>query len=127
MGQSIEQSLNKMYRRVPLPEVNFFNIVMGIQAKSGGNLSEALGNLSTVIRTRKLLREKISALSSEAKASAMIIGCLPPAVMVLVYVTTPDYILLLFQEPVGHLILLAGAVLMGSGIFIMRRMINFDF
>ncbi len=127
MGQSIPQALAKFYQRVPLQEVNFFNIVLGIQAQAGGNLSEALGNLSTVIRSRKMLREKIKALSSEAKASAIIIGSLPIAVMVLVYITTPSYIMQLFINPTGHLILLAGGVLMGLGIFIMRRMINFDF
>ncbi len=127
MGQSIPQALNKFYHRVPLQEVNFFNIVLGIQAQTGGNLSEALGNLSAVIRSRKMLREKIKALSSEAKASAMIIGCLPIAVMVLVYITTPAYMMELFLKPVGHLILLIGVFLMGLGIYIMRRMINFDF
>lgn len=127
MGQSIPQALNKFYHRVPLQEVNFFNIVLSIQAQTGGNLSEALGNLSAVIRSRKMLREKIKALSSEAKASAMIIGSLPIAVMVLVYITTPAYMMELFLKPVGHLILLMGGFLMGLGIFIMRRMINFDF
>ena len=127
MGQSIPQALEKFYRRVPLQEVNFFNIVLGIQAQTGGNLSEALNNLSQVIRSRKMLREKIKALSSEAKASAMIIGCLPIAVMVLVYITTPAYIMELFYKPMGNLILLIGVGLMGLGIYVMRRMINFDF
>ncbi len=127
MGQSIPQALDKLYRRVPLQEVNFFTIVLGIQAQAGGNLSEALNNLSVVIRSRKMLREKIKALSSEAKASAMIIGSLPICVMILVYVTTPSYMMELFLKPVGHLILLAGATLMGLGIFVMKKMINFDF
>ena len=112
---------------MPLQEVNFFNIVLGIQAQTGGNLSEALGNLATVIRSRKMLREKIKALSSEAKASAMIIGFLPIAVMVLVYITTPAYMMELFLKPLGNLILLIGVGLMGLGIYVMRRMINFDF
>ena len=127
MGQSLPQALDKFYRRVPLQEVNFFNIVLGIQAQTGGNLSEALNNLSVVIRSRKMLREKIKALSSEAKASAMIIGFLPIAVMVLVYITTPAYMMELFLKPMGNLILLIGVVLMGLGIFVMKRMINFDF
>jgi tight adherence protein B len=127
MGQSIQQALEKFYRRVPLQEVNFFNIVLGIQAQTGGNLSEALNNLSVVIRSRKMLREKIKALSSEAKASAMIIGCLPIAVMVLVYITTPAYMMELFLKPMGNLILLIGVGLMGLGIYVMKRMINFDF
>ena len=126
MGMQLERALNKLYERVPLPEVNFFAIVLAIQQKAGGNLSEALGNLSTVIRSRKMLREKVKALSAEAKASAMIIGSLPIAVMAMVYVTTPSYIMELFTDPTGHMILLAGGVVMGTGIFIMRKMINFD-
>lgn len=127
MGVQLDQALNKMYQRMPTQEVNFFAIVLSIQAKAGGNLSEALGNLSAVLRSRKLLREKIKALSSEAKASAMIIGSLPVIVMGLVYMTTPAYIMELFTNDLGHLILLIAAGLMGTGIYIMRQMINFDF
>ncbi len=127
MGVPMDQALNRMYQRTPTQEVNFFNIVLGIQQKAGGNLSEALGNLSNVLRSRKLLREKIKALSSEAKASAMIIGSLPVIVMLLVYMTTPSYIMSLFTTDLGHLILLIAAGLMGMGIYIMRSMINFNF
>ncbi len=127
MGVTIDQALARMYARTPIQEVNFFNIVLAIQQKAGGNLSEALGNLSTVLRSRKMLREKIKALSSEAKASAMIIGSLPIIVMGLVYMTTPAYIMELFTEDLGHLILLVAAVLMFTGIYIMRKMINFNF
>lgn len=126
MGMQLDAAMQKLYNRVPIPEVNFFGIVLAIQQKAGGNLSEALGNLSGVIRSRKLLREKVKALSAEAKASAMIIGSLPIAVMVMVYVTTPGYIMELFTDPTGHMILLAGVSIMGTGIYIMRRMINFD-
>ncbi len=125
MGVDVPQALDRMYQRTPIQEVNFFNIVLNIQQKAGGNLSEALGNLSNVLRSRKLLREKIKALSSEAKASAMIIGSLPVIVMLLVYFTTPAYIMTLFTTDLGHLILLIAAALMGMGIYIMRSMINF--
>lgn len=126
MGIPIDQALHRMYQRTPIQEVNFFNIVLAIQQKAGGNLSEALGNLSNVLRSRKLLREKIKALSSEAKASAWIIGSLPVIVMLLVYLTTPAYIMSLFTDNLGHLILLIAVVLMGMGIYIMRSMINFQ-
>ena len=100
--------------------------MLSIQAKAGGNLSEALGNLSAVIRQRKMMREKIKALSSEAKASAWIIGSLPFAVGLMVFVTTPDYIMLLFTTDTGISILATGAILMGIGLMTMRKMINFD-
>jgi len=116
-----------MYDAMPTAEVSFFGIVMTIQAKSGGNLSEALSNLSGVLRDRKRLQGKIKAMSSEAKASAMIIGSLPPVVMTLVYLTTPDYIKLLFTERMGNIMLGGCLVCMGCGIFVMKKMISFKY
>jgi tight adherence protein B len=125
VGLTLDQGLKKMYDSMPTTEVSFFGIVMTIQQKTGGNLSEALGNLAAVLRDRKRLQGKIKAMSSEAKASAMIIGSLPPLVGGIVYLTTPDYISLLFTERVGNLLLLICAVWMGLGIAVMRKMINF--
>jgi tight adherence protein B len=127
MGVPLDQSMQRMYDRMPLPEVNFFAIVLVIQQKTGGNLSESLGNLSTVLRARKLMKEKVKALSAEAKASAMIIGALPIVVMGLVYFTRPAYISTLFTDPMGHLILLGAAFMMSMGIFVMHKMVNFKF
>jgi len=127
MGMSVEQSLEKMYERMPTNELRFFTIVLNIQAKSGGNLAEALGNLSAVLRARKLMREKIKALSSEAKASAWIIGCLPPAVVLLISVTSPTYMQVMYTDPRGHLMLMGGATWMAMGVFVMTKMINFKF
>lgn len=126
MGSTIDRALQKFYQRVPLPEVNFFVIVLTIQSKSGGNLSEALGNLSSIIRSRKMMREKIKAMSSEAKASAGIIAALPFAVSGMVYMTTPEYISELWLTSTGHMILAGAAGLMFTGIMVMRRMINFE-
>jgi tight adherence protein B len=127
LGVPLDQSMQRMYDRMPLAEVNFFSIVLIIQQKTGGNLSESLGNLSSVLRARKLMKEKVKALSAEAKASAMIIGALPIVVMAMVYFTRPAYIATLFTDPVGHLILLCCAVMMSLGIFIMHKMVNFKF
>lgn len=127
MGVPLDQSMQRMYDRMPLPEVNFFSIVLVIQQKTGGNLSESLGNLSSVLRARKLMHEKVKALSSEAKASAMIIGSLPIVVMCMVYFTRPSYIMILFIEPMGHLILLGAATMMTLGIVVMNKMVNFKF
>jgi tight adherence protein B len=125
VGVTLEQGLKRMFENMPTPEVNFFGIVMTVQMKSGGNLSEALGNLAAVLRERKRMQGKIKALSSEAKASAMIIGSLPPAVMGMVYYTTPNYIEPLFNTRVGNLMLAGCAVWMSIGIFIMKKMISF--
>ena len=105
VGIPIGEACAKLYDRMPLPEANFFGIVIAIQQKAGGNLSEALGNLSKVLRDRKKMKAKIQAMSMEAKASAAIIGSLPPAVMCLVWITSPDYISLLWTHPTGKMML----------------------
>jgi tight adherence protein B len=117
----------RLFERMPVPEANFFGIVIAIQQKSGGNLSEALGNLSKVLRDRKKMAEKIQAMSMEAKASASIIGSLPPIVMLLVYLSTPDYIALLWTHPTGQFMLVCSAIWMSIGVLVMKKMINFDF
>jgi len=127
MGLTVGEAISELPDRVPIPEANFFAIAITIQQQSGGNLSEALGNLSKVLRERAKMRGKIKAMSMEAKASAVIIGALPIVVMVLVYLTSPDYIMKLFTEPVGNAILVASAFWMAIGVFVMRKMINFDF
>jgi tight adherence protein B len=127
IGMPLGEACGKLYERTPLPEANFFGIVVGIQQKAGGNLSEALGNLSRVLRDRKKMKAKIRAMSQEAKASAAIIGALPFAVMTLVYMTSPGYISLLFTEQLGHLMLAGSALWMAVGVFVMKKMINFDF
>jgi len=127
IGMPLGEACARLFERMPVPEANFFGIVVSIQQKSGGNLSEALGNLSKVLRDRKKMAEKIQAMSMEAKASAGIIGSLPPIVMLLVYLTTPQYISLLWTHPTGQLMLVACVVWMSIGIFVMKRMINFDF
>ena len=127
LGMSLDQSLEKLYERMPTAEVRFFSIVMNIQQKTGGNLAEALNNLSTVLRSRKLMREKVKALSAEATSSAAIIGCLPPGVVVLISVWTPSYMMPMFIDHRGWLMLGASAIWMSLGVFVMVRMINFKF
>ena len=127
IGMPLGEACSRLFDRMPVPEANFFGIVIAIQQKSGGNLSEALGNLSKVLRDRKKMAEKIQAMSMEAKASAAIIGSLPPIVMLLVYLSTPDYISLLWTHPTGQLMLVGCVIWMSIGIFVMKKMINFDF
>ena len=125
---SLADAVAKLPERVPVPEANFFAIVITIQQHAGGNLSEALGNLSRVLRERRKMKGKINAMSMEAKASAVIIGALPIIVMVLVYLTSPDYIMLLFTDARSATSSSAAlGVWMAIGIFVMRKMINFDF
>ena len=127
IGIPLGDACLKLYERMPVAEANFFGIVISIQQRAGGNLSEALGNLSRVLRDRKKMKAKIQAMSMEAKASATIIGALPFFVMTVTFITSPNYIELLFTDPLGHAMLAGAALWMSIGVFVMRKMINFDF
>lgn len=126
LGVPLADAVGKLYERMPCAEANFFGIVIAIQQKTGGNLSETLANLSRVLRERRKMRDKIQAVSMEAKASAGIIGALPPTVAFLVYLTTPKYIELLWLTQMGKLAMVACGIWMLMGVLIMRKMINFD-
>lgn len=126
VGIPLEQGLERMIQRMPIPEVNFFAIVLSIQKQSGGNLAEVLGNLSRVLRDRKKMKAKIRALSQEAKSSAAIIGSLPGFIMLFMYLSSPDYISLLWTDDLGHLMLAGSAFWMFCGIMVMRQMMNFE-
>ncbi len=127
LGIPLEEAVQRMRDRVPLPEASFFAIVIAIQSRTGGSLSEALGNLSKVLRDRKKMKAKIKAMSAEAKSSAGIIGFLPIFVAGAVYFTSPDYMSLLFSTAVGKVVLAGCGLWMATGILVMRKMINFDF
>lgn len=127
LGVPIDQAVQRLAERIPVSEANFFAIVISLQSRSGGSLSEALGNLSRVLRERKKMAGKIKAMSSEAKASAGIIGSLPVVVTCFLYFSSPDYISLLFTTFTGKMVLAAAAIWMCLGILMMRKMINFDF
>ncbi|MEI7804166.1 MAG: type II secretion system F family protein [Hyphomicrobiales bacterium] len=127
VGMPLGEACGRLFQNMPVPEANFFAIVILIQQKAGGNLSEALGNLSRVLRDRKKMKAKIQAMSMEAKASASIIGCLPLAVMALVYFSSPQYISLLWTEPLGRVMLAGSLIWMSMGVLVMKKMINFNF
>jgi len=127
LGVTIDQGLERMHERMPLAEVSFLAIVMAIQAKTGGNLAEALGNLSRVLRDRKKMKQKITSVSQEAKASAAIIGSLPFCIGGAMMVLNPTYLDPLFETRIGNVLLIASGLWMSLGVLVMRKMINFDF
>ena len=126
-GVTLAEALERLTVRMPLAEVRFLMMVIAIQQQAGGNLSEALGNLATVLRDRAQLKMKVKAMSGEAKASAFVLGSLPPAVVFMVYGASPDYIMPLFDTSTGNFMLIFSAVWMLTGVLIMRKMINFKF
>lgn len=126
-GMTMSEAVTVLLDRVPLAEVNFFVVVITVQQQAGGNLSEALGNLAKVLRNRRKMKMKIQAMSSEAKASAGIIGALPFVVATLVSLVSPAYLAPLFTTTLGNMWLGVAAVMMSFGVFVMTRMVQFDY
>lgn len=126
LGLPMAEAVQRLHENIPTPETSFFATVIAIQQSSGGSLSEALSNLSKILRERKKMRMKVKAISSEAKASAGIIGSLPVFVATVVSVVSPDYIGRLFETTSGNIVLGVAAAMMLMGIAVMRKMINFE-
>lgn len=126
LGVPIDQGLERLAERMPMPEVIFLSIVVGIQSKAGGNLAEALSNLSRMLRERKKMKNRILSMSQEAKTSAAIIGSLPFMVGGGLMAISPSYLAPFFDTATGNVVLAACGLWMLIGVFIMRKMINFN-
>ena len=126
MGISLSEAIDRMAKNIPIQEVKFFSIVIAIQQKTGGSLADSLSNLSRILRDRKRMRQKILSMSSEAKSSAMIIGSMPIVVALLLTVTAPEYVSLLWTTSTGQVALVISGIWMAIGIFVMKQIINFD-
>lgn len=126
LGLTLDDAMARALDRMPTPELKFFAIVMNIQQQTGGNLAETLTNLTTVLRDRKKMRDKITAVSAEARWTAIIIGSLPFIVCGSLLATNPEYILLLFTDTLGNIFVGVGLALMITGSIIMKQMINFE-
>ena len=126
LGMTLDEIMTRGLEGMPTPEFKFFAIVLQIQKQTGGNLADTLENLSTVLRGRKQMKDKVKALSSEAKSSAAIIACLPFLVMGMLSIINPEYLMLLFTTKTGNYMVGGGAFWMLCGIAMMAQMINFD-
>jgi tight adherence protein B len=126
LGLTLPEAVERMAQRIPVAETNFFSIVISIQGQAGGNLSEAIGNLSRVLRERKKMKGKIAAMSMEAKASAAIIGVVPFLVVGALYVSSPAYVSLLWITSHGRMISGIAICWMAVGVAMMKKMITFD-
>lgn len=126
LGLPITLAMDRFAERMDLPEVKFFTIVVSLQSRSGGNLSQTLENLSNLLKERKTLKGKIKALSSEAKTSAWIVGAMPVLVLMAVQFLSPEYTAPLYTTSVGHMVLAGCGFWMGLGVFIMAQMINLE-
>jgi tight adherence protein B len=125
MGRSLEESMWDVAGRLNTPEFRFFIIALAIQRETGGNLAETLGNLAELLRKRRQLRLKIRAMSSEARASAMIIGSLPFLMFALLMAVNSEYMMILLNDLRGKILLGGGLTWLSMGVFVMKQMINF--
>ena len=126
LGMTLNEGMERALEMMPTAELKFFGIVLAIQQQTGGNLAETLANLSNILRNRKRMQDKVKALSSEARASAMIIGSLPFLITGVLWLVSPEYIELLFTDRLGQYMIMGGLCWMSIGIVIMKQMVNFE-
>jgi len=126
MGGEFDDVLWSAATRIDLPEFNFFVITLTIQRETGGNLGETLENLCEMLRKRRQVKLKVKALSSEAKASAIIIGSLPFALFGILYLLNQEYVMTLFTHPKGPWLVGAGFASLGTGVGVMAKMVRFE-
>ncbi|WP_374471226.1 type II secretion system F family protein [Phenylobacterium sp.] len=126
LGVRLEDGMWQAARRLDLAEFNFLVIALSVQRETGGNLAETLENLEQILRRRQQMALKIRAMSSEATASALIIGALPFFMAALMWVVSRDYLTVLFTDPRGQLMLAGGVGSLAAGAMIMRQMVRFE-
>lgn len=126
LGKQLEEALWETADRLDTPDFKFFVISLVVQKETGGNLGETLGNLSMILRQRQAMKLKVKALSSEAKASAWIVGILPFVMLGTIMVMNYDYGIVLFTNPKAIFAGSVALVWMTIGVFIMSRMIKFE-
>ncbi|MGQ0677496.1 MAG: type II secretion system F family protein, partial [Rhodospirillales bacterium] len=125
-GQTLEEAMWDAAKRLEIADFNFFVVSLAVQRETGGNLAETLENLSDVLRKRRQMKLKVRAMSSEARASALIIGSLPFVMLGILLLLAPAYIGLLFTDPRGQLVIVGAGVLMLGGVLVMAKMVRFE-
>ena len=126
MGRDLDSLLWDIAKRIDAPELRFFIIALSVQRETGGNLAETLANLSDLLRRRKMMQQKVRAMSSEARASTMILGSLPFVVTAILFLTSPTYIKTLFSDPRGMMLAGLAVGMLVTGIGIMIKMAKFE-
>jgi tight adherence protein B len=126
MGRDLEGLLWDIANRIDVPEFRFFIIALSVQRETGGNLAETLANLADVLRRRRQMRAKVRAMSSETRATTMILAGMPILVIVMLALTSPHYLAPLYSDIRGFLLDGLALVMLATGIGIMTRMARFE-
>lgn len=125
-GSTLVDALLRMGKRMHTPDINFFVVVLTLQQEVGGSLAEVLGNLSALIRKRKMMVKKIYAITSEGRFTGWVLGLLPVFVALAIHIVDPDYLIPLFVTPLGHVILGITTATIVVGVVIIRRMVDME-
>lgn len=125
-GRSVNETLTRLSARISEPDISFFAVVLSVQQETGGNLAEVVSNLSGIIRKRKQLRLKIRAMTSEGRATAIILGSLPVVVFFILYFMRREYLKPLWEEPMGQMILGSAIGLVVFCMWVVNQMIDID-
>lgn len=126
VGAQVDEAFAQAAENIDAPELKFLSITLSVQKETGGNLAETLENLSDILRKRRQMKLKIRAVSSEARASATILGSLPFVMFSILLIVNPGYATELFHDPRGHMLLAIGIGSMLLGIGVMMKMIRFE-
>lgn len=126
LGRTMDEALSRLAERIDEPDINFFVVVLNVQQETGGNLAEVIGNLSNIIRKRKQLRKKIKAMTSEGRATGLVLGSLPVALALVLHFTSPNHLLPLFETTPGNMLLMTALGLLGLTFWIIRQMLDID-
>ena len=124
LGIPMEEALNRLSARIALPDVSIFTAAVIIAQKSGGNIASVLETIASTIRERRTLDGKVRVLTSQGKMQGLIIGLLPVVLLGGLYLLDPHMTRPLFERPLGRVLLIAGLLLEGIGLFIIRRIVD---
>lgn len=124
LGKSLDEALRDMTVRIPNLDLKFFATALILQRQTGGDLAEILDKIGYLIRERFRIWGQVQALTGEGRLSGVVLLALPPVLFLAVYRLNPDYIMLLFEDPMGHKMLAGAITLQVLGAFFIRKIVN---
>jgi tight adherence protein B len=123
-GMPVRDALMNLTERVPLVDVKFFVTAVMLQRETGGNLAEILDNLSYVIRERFKIQRQVKVHTAQGRLTMALLMAMPPAVVAILFVFSPQFVKPLFLDPIGHALLVASIALQTVGYFVIRKIIK---
>jgi len=123
-GMPVRDALMNLTERVPLVDVKFFVTAVMLQRETGGNLAEILDNLSYVIRERFKIQRQVRVHTAQGRLTMLLLMAMPPTVVTILYIFSPDFVSPLFHDPIGHALLVASIALQTVGYFVIRKIIK---